>query len=257
MVTTHSAAREHQYRVQTAASFLSTTAVLGVNLYLGWATHAALMHSVWILIAYNVFDTVYGFHEYWQHDRIYLVHHACACGCVAMGAVLLHWGDASTRDSVQRLATWLMLAEVTTHFNNVRLLTRTTRLRRVTQMLFAVAFLVGRSAMTLGALMELRRHPPWFLSYVAPFCAILNGLNLYWSAQILRKVRSGSGSGSAAHVPKWLEITRVIPFAILPLLAIHNEVRGRTMVALAQYVASIVLTCLMLRWRWTPRPHAS
>lgn len=256
MVTTHTAAREHQYRVQTAASALATTAVLGVNLYLGWATQIALMHSMWILIGYNVFDSVYGFREYWKHDRIYLLHHACACSCVAMGAVLLHWGDATTRDSVQRLAAWLLLAEVTTHFNNVRLLTRTTWLRRVTQMLFAAAFLVGRSAMTLGALMELRRHPPWFLSYIAPFCAILNGLNLYWSAQIVRKARGLTTTD--LHVPAWLEMARVMPFAILPLTAIHNEVHGRTLVALTQYVASVLLTWLMMRWRWSPRrPHVS
>ena len=235
---------ERRHWQQTVTSVLTTATVLGINLNFGWATRAALFPTIWLLLAYNLFDTAVGLRRYMTREPVYLVHHACSVGGALVALRILYFGDARTVVHLERVTRWLLLAEVTTLFNGVRLLARHTMLQRATEIAFGGIFLVGRSAMTLGCLAELRGNASF--AAIAPFCGIFNALNLYWGVQITRKMRGRPVRDP--RVPFWLEVARLLPPTMLPLAALHAESHGRTLTA-----ASAWLACAGLTWGlWRP-----
>lgn len=177
---THDMVQRHAW--QTIGSLLTTASVVGLNLHLGWASPAAIIPSGYALLSYNVLDTIVGWPYYVSFDRTMLAHHV---GAVAGIGTLLHACVAGGYVAdLQRFVAWVLLAEVTTFFNCIRLLTRHTAWRHTTESIFGLVFLVGRAAMTVGCTLALYSNT--LFTTLAPITFFTGAFNLHWCAQILR-----------------------------------------------------------------------
>ena len=167
---------------QTVASLFTTTSIVAMNLHYGWASKAAVIPSGYLLLSYNVVDTAVGGAYYITFDRTMLVHHIASIA--AIGVLLQSVIGGGYTVDLQRFVQWVLLAEVTTFFNSIRLLTRKTCCRRITEQLFGAVFIAGRSAMTIGCTQALYNNA--LFTTLAPITFVTGAFNLHWCVQIIR-----------------------------------------------------------------------
>jgi hypothetical protein len=172
------------WELQTVLALVSSTLATASHLYHPWGSMAALCLSSVNLFCYNLVDTALGWTHYWQKDRVTLVHHG---GVTAFSLFVLHFHERlAYPQEIERIVRWGMLAEVTSIFNNLRILARKTVIAKHMQAIFAAVFLLLRTVMTAGCYYDL--HQNRYFGIMAPFVFFISVLNLHWSRLIVRKI---------------------------------------------------------------------
>jgi len=176
----------------TVLSTLTSAYVIAINGLYGWASWSAVTLSMNALSAYLALDTVLLFKRYWSRDRMILLHHVGTLQWILFGRALI---AHDYPDDVRRFVYWVLLAEVSTVVNGVRLLARGSPYQRVTERVFAAVFLGCRAPMTCGMVRALLGNT--YVWYFAPFATVITAANVYWGALIVDKMcwRSRGGSG--------------------------------------------------------------
>ena len=220
------------YDFQTVISMVASSMVLFYNTYqYPWASQEAMVPTAYILMTYNIIDAILGAHQYIRKDPATLLHHICVTGGIYSILDILRYHYDS---DIYRLNYWLMMAEVTTVFNNIRILTRKTSIKKYTAGLFAVCFLVGRTSMTVGIYYNLyqNRH----FNVLAPVCFLLTTLNVYWGRQLYYKI---ANTQSKLVKYEWQFITQLTVF-IIPIGAIDAMNHQQTYLATALWMCTIM-----------------
>ena len=176
------------YIFQSWVSLIIHSAMVGINLYLGWASVEALWMTGHLIIFYELFDLSIGWEGYWKKDRLMLFHHGAT---FAAGWVMLTYlgsDDMQTVAAVRDTMYWAMLSEVTTVFNAIRIITG--RCGKIisfgTRGLFAIMFCGLRGAQTVGMCFEIYRH--WngmFVYWIIGFWMLFTAMNLFWMKAII------------------------------------------------------------------------
>lgn len=206
------------YIFQSWISLLIHSGMIWVNIDMGWASVPALWWTGHMIIFYELFDVMLGWEGYLKNDRLMLVHHGVA---LVGGMLLLTFiGDSGddVHDNNFKLATldtakWMLLSEMTTIFNSVRIITShhgkllakvfKFNVALVFRGLFAIAFIVLRSVQTIGVLgvcLYWRGLDKMWMGWT--LWTIFTVMNGFWIVSIVRtmRMRLGSGVGSEAGV---------------------------------------------------------
>ena len=206
------------YIFQTWVSLVIHSAMVWVNFDMGWASVPALWWTGHMVIFYELFDLMIGWEGYFKKDRLMLAHH----GVALVGAMLMltfiggDGGDDGDGGGDMKLVTldtlkWMLLSEVTTVFNSVRIISAhygkfLARIFRfnvalVFRGLFALVFIALRSVQTVGVLgvclywRELEKI--WI---VWMFWIIFTAMNSFWILSIVRTMQKKLGNGGGGGV---------------------------------------------------------
>lgn len=123
-----------------------------------------------------------------------IVHHIIA---IASGFYLV-WILPDYPDHLYRLVWWLVMAEITSIFNNLRVLTRKTACSFHTSILFAIVFITVRSFMTYGSVMEVLYNEHNYIHNIIVYGLAV--LNITWMFMIVKLIRK-----EYAHLKKGLD----------------------------------------------------
>lgn len=176
------------YIFQTWVSLVIHSAMIGINLYLGWASVPALWLTGHLILFYELFDLSIGWEGYWKKDRLMLFHHGATYAAGWAMLTFLGSDDAEVVTAIRNAMYWGLFSEVTTVFNAVRIITsRWGRIMSlVTRGLFAVAFCGFRGIQTVGLCVEIWRN--WgtvFAYWLIGFWTVFTAMNLFWMKAIV------------------------------------------------------------------------
>ena len=218
---------------QLILSLAVSSTVVFLNISNPWASKVIMLPTINLLLIYNIVDLILGIKYYIKYDKALFIHHLCAIGITY---ILSKDFDTIYTFDIYRISRWGLLAEVTTVFNNIRLLTRKNeQLKNITTNIFAGVFVVGRTIMSIGFFVSLYKNQ--YFVILAPFCLTFHCLNIYWINQIIRKAIGLPLQDLS--IPQWKQITRFTMF-VIPIGAIdamnHDQI----------YLASSLWLCSLL-----------
>ena len=172
------------HQINGIFSLISTTTMLGLNLYYPWASKDALVPCAYILFAYNFGDLIFSYKRYMKSKNLGFVFHHLM---VVIGSIIMHYYLLPNYShGLYRVIRWLYLAEVSTFFFSIRTLLLGTRYENISTKLFGLSFLIFRSIQTIGFTFELYKNSYFFL--FAPVWVVLTALNIHWGYLITSKV---------------------------------------------------------------------
>ena len=173
----------NRYTLQTVISLFVAAYLVGLNFYYDWASQVAMEHFALPFTLYNLFDLYVGRKHYFKNDKMTVVHHLIGF----FAGLYLMWILPDYPEELYRLVWWLIIAETTTIFNNIRILSRKTSYSFHTSTLFAVMFVTLRSFMTVGSIGEVL----YYEHGIVPKLVVwgLAALNATWCFMIVQMVR--------------------------------------------------------------------
>ena len=172
--------------IQTLLSLVSSGYILYTNLIqYEWCNEYAVTNTLDILLIYMVLDTILGIKYYICNDKSILVHHIIfSLLCLTCKYMISKHGFIYELYSIGR---WLLLNEISTFFNNIRILSSKSTISNITLYLFAISFIVFRPISVIGSYYELINNKLFIV--MAPLVALVSMINTFWCIAIFRKMK--------------------------------------------------------------------
>ena len=200
--------------IQQYASLVSCSAVLILNTIIySWTSKNALLLTFDILTVYMILDTIIGYKHYIKHDRAIFIHHLIFIACFTMSKCTIH--KYGYTDSMYNTAKWVMVNEISTFMNNIRIIMHKTPYAHICNIIFAIIFTTTRTISTVGSYYGLVGND--YYIYIAPMCMMICLLNVHWIILIYRKAKHLNLLNTS--IEPWNRYTRLTVF-ILPCIAI-------------------------------------
>jgi hypothetical protein len=165
--------------------FMIYKSTISAVFYDGWASEEAIFPAMHLFTLYNVLDIGLELNTAKKHRSLSIIIHHFVC-LIASGMFYYSTAEAY-EDHIYRLIWWLIIAEVSTIFNNFRILFKHTDFAHSTKIAFGISFLVARSIMSIGCLWEM-------LTTTYSHNLIMHGivysfvsLNVYWMYLMITK----------------------------------------------------------------------
>lgn len=172
-----------RYTFQAWVSLVNTLWVVGINLYEGWGSEIAMRACIVPVLVYNVFDLIIGGEQYYKRDQLTILHHFGAIGGMLYFRSVL---QESYPDPLYIFTWWMLFGEISSIFNNVRVICGKTSYKDFSSKLFAIIFIPSRTLMTCGTIYSLQnfehKTTPVIIAGIFAF------LNIYWGIAIVKKV---------------------------------------------------------------------
>lgn len=100
-----------------------------------------------------------------------------------------HALQESYENDLYLLSWWMLFGEVTSIFNNIRVIFNKTKYKPYTDKLFACVFLPFRFIMTFGSIYSLKNFEHVLIPAI--IVGIFAFLNIYWGTAVINKVKKG------------------------------------------------------------------
>ena len=166
------------YTIQTIISLINTIYVIGINIYYEWGSYHTLQLIKYPVLIYNIIDIVIGHKYYIKHDKMTLIHHLI----IILASLYVIFSDTKYLLPIVTIYKWFLYGEVTSMFNNIRIILRNSVYKTITRVLFAVIFIVFRSIMTIGLLYD---YPIYENNKIISFIVVtFTFLNIIWGYMI-------------------------------------------------------------------------
>lgn len=174
-----------RYTFQAWVSLINTLWVVGINLYKGWAGEYAMRACIMPVIIYNIFDLIIGGEQYLKRDKLTILHHFGAIGGMLYFMNVL---QESYPEDLYNFTWWMLFGEISSIFNNVRVICSKTPYRDISNKLFAIIFLFCRTIMTIGTLQSLQNFEHKMIPTI--IAGLFTFLNVYWGFAIIQKIKN-------------------------------------------------------------------
>lgn len=209
------------YIFQTIISLLVSSSVIYTNtIVYDWASYDGIMYTKNVLCMYMIFDTIVGFNHYIKKDIATLLHHFLFI--LALYILSININSDSYNNDIYRISRWVLLNELSTIVNNIRILLRSTKYEYTGNVIFGLTFITSRTVAVIGSYYELINNV--YFIYTMPICVSICLLNVFWGNMIIRKANNQSLVNTS--IKKWNRYTRLSVF-ILPISSIdlynHNH----------------------------------
>lgn len=200
--------------IQCGISLLSSIYVIYVNTCLyNWAQTDAIQYTIQILSLYFVVDTILGYKRYIDTDPLTILHHAIFLfSGISLYYYIYNYGY---HYDIYRVIRWVMVMEITSPFNTLRVILNKTKYSYMANIIFAVVFINIRTLSIICIYYELLDN-----IYFIPFSitvSIITMLNIKWISMIIRKSKNLSFTDYS--IPQWNRMTR-LTVCVIPLTAI-------------------------------------
>jgi hypothetical protein len=173
------------------AGFVCTTSILFINTFVyPWASLEAMRWTSTMLTFVQTVDLLYVGHVHiHQKDYAIILHHVAL---IVFGLIFMIFIDNQYTDSLYQFLYWILMQEISTWFNQIRLMipSKTYPIARNTvDTVFGIVFLTVRSLSSFMCLYVLLVYsttlPYW--SSAATMWYIFTVINYHWGSQIVRK----------------------------------------------------------------------
>ena len=166
------------HEFQTWYSFVFTGIIISCNIIKPWASIDAVRLVIPFVIFYNTTDIVIGWHYYKTKGKIYILHHLM----LIFGVIYIYF-NLDNYDQMSGLVKWSTVGEISTIFNNIRILSKGKSFENTSKIMFAGSFLICRTLMTIGLIVNSVNNENKFL---LPVSITFSALNVYWSYEIVK-----------------------------------------------------------------------